>query len=262
MTDKSAALDASNALLSLFESLGSRDDSSGTVYAAYRVARAALAGKLEGKFKEQWFIATILQMLRGEIEEITRESFEAAIIIGQEHAEEEIAAAGLPPVAPATRNILNMVDSVTGIVDSQITSIQAALILPDSESLILGDGVSRLGILSPGSVIRELDKWIASLQSMIWEEMIETALLQAGDMTVDPLTGKRSPAAGVVGKWGRVAVAVLDERTTQTCRLVDGQTAAQGEPFTLRGTPRYADQMMHPPFHEHCRTTERLVRLK
>lgn len=261
MAAKSAALDASNALKDIFEGLGSRDDPSGTVYAAYRMARTALEGKLTGKLKGRWYIISVLYTLKSKIEAIATESFEAAIIIGQKHAEEEIAAQGLPPVAPATVNFLNMVASVIGIVDAQITAIQAALVLPDSESYVLGDGVSRLGILKPGGVIRELNKWIASLQSMVWEEMVETALLRAGDMRVDPLTGKRSPTAGAVGKWGRMAVATLDERTTETCRRVDGQTVGQREPFVLTGTPRYADRMMHPPFHEHCRTTERLKRL-
>lgn len=256
-----AALDASNALLSLFKGLGSRDDPGGTVYAAYRTARAALEGKLTGRLRERWYISTVLQTLKNEIKEIAGDAFEVGIVVGQKHAEEEIAAAGLPHVAPAAPPFLSMIDSVTGIVDGQITAIQTALVLPDSEAFILGDGKSRLGILKPGSIIREIDKWIASLQSMVWEETIETALLRAGDMTVDPLTGKRSPAAGAVGKWGRMAVAVLDARTTETCRLVDGQVVGQGGAFTLRGTPRYADQMMHPPFHEHCRTTERLVRL-
>jgi len=53
----------------------------------------------------------------------------------------------------------------------------------------------------------------------------------------------------------RQASAVVDERTTETCRNVNGQTVALDEPFTLYGSPRFANRMMNPPFHWNCRTT-------
>ncbi|MEM7344593.1 MAG: hypothetical protein AAF485_10145 [Chloroflexota bacterium] len=30
------------------------------------------------------------------------------------------------------------------------------------------------------------------------------------------------------------------------------------EPYVLKGTPRYADEQQHPPFHPYCRTAETL----
>ena len=52
----------------------------------------------------------------------------------------------------------------------------------------------------------------------------------------------------------RQAVAVVQDRTTDTCLRVHGQIVGVDEPFTLTGQPRFADQMMVPAFHWNCRT--------
>ena len=66
----------------------------------------------------------------------------------------------------------------------------------------------------------------------------------------------------VLNEWGRQAVAVIDERTTDCCLRVHGQWQAFGDDFRLTGTPRYADHMGAPPFHKWCRTATALVQRK
>ena len=56
------------------------------------------------------------------------------------------------------------------------------------------------------------------------------------------------------GKYKKQAIAAIDERTTETCLRVHGQIRDIDKPFTLTGTPRYADDIMKPPFHDYCRT--------
>lgn len=53
----------------------------------------------------------------------------------------------------------------------------------------------------------------------------------------------------------RQAIAAIDERTTDCCLWVHGQIVGMRERFKLRGTPRFADEMMDPPFHWNCRTS-------
>jgi len=50
------------------------------------------------------------------------------------------------------------------------------------------------------------------------------------------------------------AIAVVQSRTTDCCLRVHGQIVDVDEPFTLTGTPRFADRMQHPSFHWNCRT--------
>ena len=50
-------------------------------------------------------------------------------------------------------------------------------------------------------------------------------------------------------------VATIDERTTTCCLLAHGQIQDLDDPFKLNGHPRFRDEMDHPPFHWHCRTS-------
>lgn len=50
------------------------------------------------------------------------------------------------------------------------------------------------------------------------------------------------------------AVAAIAANTTDCCLRVHGQIVDVDQPFTLTGTPRFADEMMHSPFHWNCRT--------
>lgn len=51
------------------------------------------------------------------------------------------------------------------------------------------------------------------------------------------------------------AVATIQANTTDCCLRVHGQIVDVDQPFTLTGTPRFADQLAHPPFHWNCRTS-------
>lgn len=50
------------------------------------------------------------------------------------------------------------------------------------------------------------------------------------------------------------AVAVISGNTTDCCLRVHGQIVDVDQPFELTGTPRFADRLMHSPFHWGCRT--------
>lgn len=50
------------------------------------------------------------------------------------------------------------------------------------------------------------------------------------------------------------ALAAVGFNTTDCCLRVHGQIQPVESPFELVGTPRFADQLMIPPFHHRCRT--------
>ncbi len=52
-----------------------------------------------------------------------------------------------------------------------------------------------------------------------------------------------------------MAVAVIDNRTTDCCQRVHGQVQPLDQPFVLTGEPRFADRMQWPGFHWRCRTS-------
>ena len=59
--------------------------------------------------------------------------------------------------------------------------------------------------------------------------------------------------------WLYQATAIIDNKTTETCLLVHGQTQPPGSPFHLEGVPRYGDHILKPPFHDWCRTGRALI---
>lgn len=50
-------------------------------------------------------------------------------------------------------------------------------------------------------------------------------------------------------------VAVIGPNTTDCCLRAHGQIQPNDKPFTLTGTPRFADEMMYCPFHWNCRSS-------
>lgn len=57
-------------------------------------------------------------------------------------------------------------------------------------------------------------------------------------------------------QWRKQAIAAIDERTTDCCLRVHAQIQPMDAQFQLVGTPRYADEMKAPPFHDYCRTVQ------
>lgn len=72
------------------------------------------------------------------------------------------------------------------------------------------------------------------------------------------LYGAQQVVTGV--RYWKQAIAAIDERTTDCCLQVHGQIQPLDKPFELRGTPRFGDRVMNPPFHWYCRTATALYR--
>jgi hypothetical protein len=99
-------------------------------------------------------------------------------------------------------------------------------------------------VLRPAVVVAEGARWAAAALS--------AALAAYLLWTIDR---ERQPRS----EWCHQAVEAIDERTTDCCLRVHGQTRPLSRPFRLTGTPRYADELEHPPFHWYCRSSEALI---
>jgi len=120
------------------------------------------------------------------------------------------------------------------------TQLDGALLLRRLLGRSLADG--RVSIWRGGVPPLHLDIWklIWRLFNLVWSAVVGMAQ-QISSST-----------------WRREAVAVLDSKTTDCCRRIDGAVVGLFEPFRLTGTPRFADRMLDPPFHYFCRTLVRL----
>lgn len=233
----SRALRANDRTGAAFARLGTSAHPRGAILSAYRSARREIAGQ----FGASAIIAATYR-LRGEVEQTARRELSAAIEQAAERAARDLGIYGLQIATNQLPDTTPAVTAILGVYDAQARAAQAALGLPDGQTLILGDG-ARAGLLTSGPVTTETAKWIASLSAAAYGAIVDTATRQAGD----------------ADQYWKQAVAAIDQLTTDCCLRVTGQVQPIDKPFHLTGTPRYADYMDWPGFHWWCRTATALV---
>jgi len=125
--------------------------------------------------------------------------------------------------------------AIMGTFNAQRSILRTMIATGAGASLIIGDK-SRLGVLSPGPVMAEAARWLA--------------------------TGMHDSfkASVVAPGWDKQPIPVFDEFTTDCCLSVAGQIVPLDDKFHLTGTPRFADYLDWSPFHWNCRTSIALYR--
>lgn len=133
------------------------------------------------------------------------------------------------------------VDAAMSTVTSQFDNILAQTAISADPAIIIGD-TARKGILRSSPIVRNSFDISATLTGSLWIDMIVTVL------------GPEPEPQG----FSKQAIATMDDRVTETCLEVHGQIRPFTEPYYLIGTPRFADFIDAPPFHNHCRTSSAL----
>lgn len=221
----------------LFARLGTSRHPRGRILTAYRQARRALAG---GERIDLRIANEVLAELRLSVEEIAVDSLRAAAEAGNEQARRMTALYGLPGVSPPTAQNAELAAWMTTY-DAQAAQVRA-LAMSGEKSAIIGDD-NRVGALSPSPIVREGARWLAISAMGGLSHGINGAISRSGKHD----------------EFVRQAVAAVDGRTTNCCLNVHGQAVEMEESFSLTGTPRFADKMSDPPFHNFCRTVWVLV---
>lgn len=224
---------ASKEIKRLFDRLGNKEHPRGELMNAYRDARRNIARDALNLA----VVLAILGALRRQVDAIAGSVLLAAAAIGVEQARRDTAIYGLLFAAQPVTTIVEQA-AIVAAFDAQAAQVRA-LVLVGDKALIVGDE-ERVGVLSPSPIALQTTRWITTVA--------------VGSYMAHILRG----TSGRQDEFGRQAVAVIDERTTPTCRNVNGQVVGMNEPFRLTGG--FAGEMMQPPFHMSCRTTVALVR--
>lgn len=243
-----AARRANIALSKEFGRIGTKKHPRGFVLTNYRTARRALKQGLDEDKSTQENVAIIHDVgntLKSAITFDTTQMLKRVAKIGAANAEAQRVAMELPPIpAELQPNTLTeqaaIVASIVASIDAQLALAVALTVAKSDLNAVLGDN-SRVGVVAPAGLASKLAVLTATL---LLSEYIGTLL--------------NTPEEEKVVQ--RIAVAVIDSSTTNTCQLVDGQVVDVDEKFTLTGTPRFAGKMASPPFHWWCRTTEAIYR--
>lgn len=235
-----AALRTGDGLGTLFAQLGTAEHPRGTVLAAYRNARRALRDVL--RRKSPMVVLEAREVMRGleySVGETADTALTSAIALGMKQAEVEARVWGLEVSAPLV-DFTVMNDAWVGIVEQQERAILATLAIGADPALILGSDTT-IGLLNPSPVTREGTSWLSIVAGLA-------------------LVGALRPAMESSGlRWGKQAIASIDERTTECCLGVHGQVVPEDKPFRTTGTPAFADHQDWSPFHWNCRTSVGMV---
>ena len=266
----------------LFDRLGHAESRRG-VFRAYRSALAALDGDLTLNLFDE-----VAASLRRSVELEVDALLDDALALGIEQAQRDASTYGLI-VDPASDMSVpaDALAAILATLDGQIASSRALLLLGEDGAQIIGDlstGSGRAGVLTPAPVTSNAARWVVALSAIAYDIVAQRSIVRetmpahlreegvrAVSATAPALFDVRYEGYDfaqfgigvrvkeVLSEWGRQAVAVIDERTTDCCLRVHGQWQAFGDDFKLTGTPRFADELAAPPFHKWCRTATALV---
>lgn len=238
------ALAAASELKRLFDRMGNSDAPRGQVLSAYREARKALAGRVD----QLSSMRDTLQNLRMTVLEDLGKQLDKAVALGEKMADLQLGAYGLQSSGTGIDKTAALT-ALEARLDSQLNAIYAlAATGTANEQMVLGDE-SSAGLLSPTPIIADAAKYLALYANTAFRDSVQGSIAASGDM------------------FFRQAISVIDERTTETCVLVNGQVTTMDAPFELRGKPwddgmtKYGFTDMQQPFHFWCRGVWALVRM-
>ncbi|KPK91522.1 MAG: hypothetical protein AMJ88_13525 [Anaerolineae bacterium SM23_ 63] len=225
----------------VFYNLGTKDQPKGKILSAYRQAHRSIQTAIEHNAINE--IGEIMGLLELAIGETTRDSLERIARVGYETGRTQLEEYKVDPVEWEDPGIALMQDMWMNHVRDQSLRSRALLIAGGDPALLIGD-VSRQGIIRPGPTIQSGARWLSMMGSLAWAKTV----------------GQSTKRPGVKVEFKRQAIASIDRKTTDCCLQVHGQIVGLEEFFTLIGTPRYADEIKDPPFHDYCRTSQALIR--
>ena len=252
------ALDTSDDIDTLFAKMGSAAHPRGAVVALYRSAVREIDQNLDNPAA----VREILQSLRTRLIMAYTQLLNDAASAGASRGERDIIITDLAQAGTPDANPSGIVQSaraaIEAVVDSQIKQIYAQINMGADKAVIVGDE-GRVGLLSPAVALREGRRLIAAVVNRSKNErLIAAATSGLGDIFGGIVLPSTSQLARVE-VYKRQAIAAIDERTTDCCLRVNGQIVGLDEMFKLTGTPRFADKLTDPPFHDACRTSVALI---
>jgi hypothetical protein len=222
-------------LKELFDRMGTIDVPGGFVQRAYRQARRELAAVDIDNLRA---VQNILDDWQGAIADGVPDLLGKSWQTGASQAVEDLRAYGTRArLADGAARLGAAENAIAAAAGAQAARVMALSMLGDVGAII-GDE-ARVGVFSVSVLTNDLARWITALAGAAW-------------------SGTVSQSAGKT-EFRKQAVAAIDERTTECCLLVHGQTQPLDGLFQLAGEPRYADELDGPPFHRYCRTAQALV---
>lgn len=149
--------------------------------------------------------------------------------------------------------LVDLVDSIMLSVDGLLNSQRAGFTAELTTSLIRGDSFERLGdrlfALEPS-----LDGISFARRGANYIELLVRRVVIEANNASRQLIYERAETQ-IPGLKKQLIAAIQPGRTTETCLKAHGQIQDIGSPYRLTGSPRFAREIMYPPFHWRCRSS-------
>lgn len=248
-----AATRANRDLARVTARLGTKRNPRGAVLSAYRVALAAIYAALTAQTASGRLDTVAVQDALTTLDVAVRASATTALregwAIGERLAAAQLEAYGepVPDVMMDGAYMALAEQAAVAEVSRQRSGVLALIAGGAARALIVGDDTRR-GVLRPAPVVREVSNWATR------------AANRAVAVTTNPPPVPMMPVEEPRPRFQKQVIAALDERTTDCCLRAHGQIVDLDGMFHLTGTPRYADRMPEPPFHDFCRSVWVLYR--
>lgn len=238
---------ANRQLAKIIAKLGTKAHPRGRILVAYNKARRELKQVLDNPINgnvQRAQVQRILQTLEAEIQAATLEAMQSGVAVGNENIQTQTDAYGftVPPDVVPFEFITLGTETVLEEYRQQEAAVLALIVAGVLPNLIVGDR-QRQGVLRPAPIIREAVTQATRANTVTFDTAY-TLVQQAEESQGTPIPARIQ----------KILVAVIDHRTTDTCIEADGQVVDLDKPFILTETPRYADEIMNPPFHDYCRS--------
>ncbi len=223
----------------LFADIGNSANPEGRIAALYSDARFAIIGALAGGAAIS-VIQGILDRLKRDVQREIAAIFNSSINLGVEEArwQLELYDANVLGGINLTTEKDSAMRAIMARFDAQHAAMLALLTVDASDEQIIGDE-TRNGVFNWLEIVEAVAYWAAFLVWQAFDNMIENS---------------RNSAGNRIENLFKMAVAIVDDRTTDCCLRVHGQIQPLNGMFKLTGTPRFADEMDYPAFHRYCRT--------
>ena len=206
----------------------------GTLRVAYEQARKSYR-EAGGDIEK---IRVVSRILRAGVESMARNAIRTAFELGRDSVKSQLGYYGVEDGSESSpRSENEMIEAVLGRLDAQTRTAEAFAALGEPPDVWLGREGDQddAGFISVGAILNPMSDFITSSYSDAWEQGVDAAS-RLGFLAL------------------KMAVAIVDGRTTKCCLAVHGQIRPFFQPFHLTQPPAWEPYKMTPPFHNYCRT--------
>ncbi len=232
-----SAIDANYEINNSFIRIGVRNED-GLLPSSFSLVRLALDTALasDDPYKSS---RKVLKKFRASVEAALLAEFIGMSFFGREEAQRQLGFYGDDAKDKKPKGLSKKIYAALAAVmlklDAQIASAEALILMGAASEQIIGNGELG-GVLVVGTIVAAACAFVGLI---VWNAFNAQFLA----------------TVGTTSAYQKIAIAVLDSKTTNCCKEVHGQIQNIEDPFILTGEPRFADEMQYPAFHWYCRTS-------